>query len=187
MKPFVIVALTGLLCTACADYSPKPSGYFRIDLTEPHYSLHEFQYCKAEISSQTMIIPAQATQEGECFNIVYPNLNVQIYCSSFPIKKTTLASWMKESVAFVHYQAKKSTAIKEQVFENQEQKVYARVFHIQGNTASPTQFILTDSMHYFFRGALYFDHTPNQDSIAPVLEYINNDIHLFIETFQWNR
>jgi hypothetical protein len=46
---------------------------------------------------------------------------------------------------------------------------------------------LTDSVRSFVRCALYFDNIPNQDSIAPVLEYINNDIQVLMESFRWKQ
>jgi gliding motility-associated lipoprotein GldD len=81
----------------------------------------------------------------------------------------------------------KADAIREQRFENPEQRVYGLLYAISGNVASPTQFVLTDSVRSFFRGALYFDNIPNQDSITPVLEYINNDILILMESFRWKQ
>jgi len=35
------------------------------------------------------------------------------------------------------------------------------------------------------RGSLYFNATPNKDSIAPVLDFVSKDITKLIETLQW--
>jgi len=49
------------------------------------------------------------------------------------------------------------------------------------------QFVLTDSVDYFFRGALYFDTRPNKDSIAPVLDFIYQDIVTLMESFEYKK
>ena len=43
----------------------------------------------------------------------------------------------------------------------------------------------TDSTEHFFRGALYFNCQPNQDSIAPMLDYMREDIVRLMESFEW--
>jgi gliding motility-associated lipoprotein GldD len=180
--PFTIYCL---LFTACTHYAPKPEGYFRIDLPEPRYHRMELANVEFQLSDHSHIVQLPQTADGEFFNIAYPQWNVQIYCSYLPIKKANLIQLSEESRKFVYLHAIKADAIREQVFENQEQNVYGIRYDIKGDVASPTQFILTDSVHSFFRGALYFDNTPNQDSIAPVLEYINKDILVLIESIRW--
>jgi len=53
--------------------------------------------------------------------------------------------------------------------------------------ATPYQFFLTDSTHHFFRGALYYDATPNQDSLAPVNAFLLEDIQHILNTFRWKK
>jgi gliding motility-associated lipoprotein GldD len=53
------------------------------------------------------------------------------------------------------------------------------------SAASPYQFYLTDSTRHFLRGSLYFDAIPNNDSLAPVIEYVKTDIQHLFETITW--
>jgi gliding motility-associated lipoprotein GldD len=173
---------------ACSGYSPKPLAYFRIDIPEPEYrEIDSFSRFAFELSNQALITPASPAKKGEFFNILYPRLNVTIYCSYIPLKKDKLAQHSEESRNFVYRHTIKADDIQGQVFENSEQNVYGLVYKLKGNVASPVQFVLTDSIRSFFRGALYFDNTPNQDSTAPILEYINNDIQVLIESFRWKK
>ena len=59
-------------------------------------------------------------------------------------------------------------------------------FKVGGNAATARQFFLSDTSTNFFRGALYFDVTPNADSLKPVLDFIQKDIDHLINTFQWH-
>ncbi|MDR1527594.1 MAG: gliding motility protein GldD [Dysgonamonadaceae bacterium] len=176
-----------LWVTACSHYSPKPAGYFRIDLPEPAYRMQEFPGFTCRISEQAQVETALDSVQNEFFNLVYRQWNARIYCSYLPVKKDNLAQFSEESRKFVYLHAIKADAIREQRFDNPKHKVYGLLYAIGGNVASPVQFVLTDSVRSFFRGALYFDNTPNQDSIAPVLEYIHNDILILMESFRWKQ
>ncbi|MDR1437410.1 MAG: gliding motility protein GldD [Candidatus Symbiothrix sp.] len=125
--------------------------------------------------------------KNKWFNLVYPSLNAQIFCSYLPIISGNFAGITEESRKFAYLHTVKADAINEYFFANPEHKVYGLIYEIKGNVASHVQFVLTDSVTSFFRGALYFDNIPNQDSIAPVLEYINEDIRMLMDSFRWKK
>ena len=58
-------------------------------------------------------------------------------------------------------------------------------FSLGGNTATASQFFLTDSTKHFLRGALYFDATPNADSLGIVNDFLKKDVQHLINTLQW--
>ena len=76
-------------------------------------------------------------------------------------------------------------AIPERAYTNEEAQVYGLTFDFAGNTATTMQFVLTDSVHHFFRGAVYFSAVPNEDSIAPVAAFVREDMLTLIESFRW--
>ena len=58
-------------------------------------------------------------------------------------------------------------------------------FTVGGDAATSNQFFLTDSTKHFLRGALYFDATPNADSLAVVNDFIKTDLKHLVNTFRW--
>jgi gliding motility-associated lipoprotein GldD len=58
-------------------------------------------------------------------------------------------------------------------------------FKLTGSVATAKQFFLTDSTKHFLRGALYFDATPNEDSLKIVNDFLQQDMYHMINTFQW--
>ncbi len=175
-----------LLFPACTDYSPKPSGYFRIDLPEVTYApFNKYPFFTFDLPSDTEITEVPHEESSIAFNIVYPALNAEIYCTYLLTKRENLNQLYEESRTFVYRHATKADAIETHKVENHEHNTQGLIYDIKGNVASPTQFVLTDGEKSFFRGALYFNITPNQDSIAPVLEHINQDIQVIIRSFQW--
>ena len=94
----------------------------------------------------------------------------------FPITPATLGRAEEECRALVVRQSKYPERIKMQAYSNPEASVYGSLFMLDGESASPLQFMLTDSVSHFFRGALYYDCIPNADSLAPVTRYLKQDI-----------
>jgi len=58
-------------------------------------------------------------------------------------------------------------------------------FSLGGNTATANQFFLTDTVHHFLRGALYFDAAPNEDSLSIVNDFLKQDLEHLINTLKW--
>ena len=58
-------------------------------------------------------------------------------------------------------------------------------FRVGGNAATAKQFFVTDSVKHFLRGALYFDATPNADSLSVVNDFLEVDMKHLINSLKW--
>ncbi len=178
-----------IFLTACGKSSvPRPYGYFRVDLpshTYVHYSSVDIPYVfdKSDIA----IINTHSVDNKKFWiDIFYPQLNATIYCSYFKIDNN-LNELSEDSRKFVYQHTVRADGISEKVFNNPEKEVYGILYELKGNTASSTQFVLTDSVKHFLRGALYFDNVPNKDSIAPMNDFIKKDIVRLMESLEWKK
>jgi gliding motility-associated lipoprotein GldD len=80
----------------------------------------------------------------------------------------------------------KARAINDSVIFREDDNLFGLVYNIEGvEAASPYQFFLTDSLNHFVRGALYFNFPPNNDSLEPVINHLEEDILHLIDTFEW--
>ena len=93
---------------------------------------------------------------------------------------------LQESEKLTYNHAIKAESIVSQPYDNFAKKTYGSMSEVTGNAASPLQFYLTDSIHHFITGALYFEVQPNYDSILPAVKYIEKDIKHLMETLEWN-
>ena len=119
-------------------------------------------------------------------DIDYPHLKAKIYCSYLPTTSQQLEALEEECRRLALQSAKNANAINEKTFENKAQHVYCVLFLTEGATVSPVQFILTDSISHFFRGALYYkEHTARPDSIAPITDYLSKDVVELVQSFSW--
>lgn len=185
----VLILLNILLCVSCTEYTPKPRGYFRIEPPEARYLVlpsDSLPYSFNISQLATVELPEIGSPEG-WINLSYPSLGVKIYCSYLPVTPSSLPTAEKESRFLVSRQAKRAETVKEQAYSNPEERVYGSLFLLDGESASPVQFMLTDSVSHFFRGALYYDCVPNADSLAPVTDYLRKDIIELIQSFRWKK
>ena len=180
--------LMACLSMACVDYTPKPRGYIRIEPEVTGYQLldlPEWPFLFEVSRSATIELPAE---KGTLpmFNLSYPALRAKIYCSYLPITSISYPEAEAESRRLVaRLSVTSSDRIQEKAYAHPEVSVYGSLFLLEGNVASPIQFLLTDSVSHYLRGALYFDCRPNADSLAPVIDYVRQDVIELMQTFRW--
>ena len=180
---FVIIVIT-----SCDEtYTPKPRGYFRIELPQKNYHVFDsiFPYAFEFPSYASLTPDFQSPDEKYWLNIEFPKFKGTLHISYNPLKND-LVNYLEDSRSLVLKHIPKASAINDSVISIPEHHVYGMIYRIQGaGVASPTQFFLTDSSNHFLRGALYFNIRPNNDSMAPVIDFINQDINHFINTLNW--
>ena len=177
-----------IVLAACKnDYYPKPKGYFRINLPEKEYIKFDSSFPYSfEYPVYAKVLPDNHPQaEKYWINITYPQFNGTLYMSYKSID-TNLNKYLEDTRTMVMKHIPKASSIENQQYQNDISKVYGLTYTISGvAAASPYQFYLTDSSDHFVRGALYFNTVPNNDSLAPVIAFLKDDINHLIETFEW--
>jgi gliding motility-associated lipoprotein GldD len=182
---FLIIILSLAGCRQ--EYSPKPRGYYRIDLPEKQYVRFDSAYPYTfEYPVYAKVVPdTRTTSEPFWVNIDFPRFRGRIYISYKPVK-SNLNEYLEDARTFVVKHIPKAEAIDDTLIYRPEDRVFGLVYYIRGSqAASPCQFFMTDSSSHFLRGALYFNVEPNNDSLAPVLSFIEDDIRHLVNTFRW--
>jgi gliding motility-associated lipoprotein GldD len=184
-----LLALLACLLFSCSEgYIPRPYGYFRVDLPAHRYRTIDtlnLPY-RFDLPQNVKLIGHQEGQDLYSIDLHYEKLNANIFCSYKPIKGN-LMDLLEDSRKFVYKHSVRADGIKEKAFQNLEKNVHGLLYDLKGNTASSVQFLLTDSARHFFRGALYFNNVPNKDSIAPMANYIREDVIRIMESFEWKK
>ena len=181
---FMVIFLS---CTT--NYTPKPKGLLRIEPPVAQYVIFDEEKLpySFSFSRQAIIELPQAESNMYLINIDYPDLNAKIYCSYIAVTPQSLNHYTEDCRKLAGRVARNTNAITEKYYENADNDVYGTLFIINGESASPVQFMLTDSTRHFFRGALYYKDKTDADSIAPITDYIENDITELIQTFYWKK
>jgi gliding motility-associated lipoprotein GldD len=185
------------ILTSCDDpeYVPKPRGFFKIDLPKKTYLPfnregypYQFEYPGYAIVEKDSMFFDEKTENPWWINLDIESLNAKIYLSYKEIKgKNSLASLLNDSYNLSHYHSKKASFINEKNAFHTANNVHGLYYEVGGNAASALQFFATDSQKHFIRGALYFNATPNVDSLKPVNDFLRLDIEHLINTLNWTR
>lgn len=183
-----------ILFSCNSSYTYKKKGYFKIEFPEKKYRVFDrpdypymFEYpVYANIVKDTSFFEDKP-ENPWWINIDVPLFHGRIYISYKDIgnNKNKIDSLVSDAFKMAYKQhADVSTGIEDSLMRTQNgtEGIY---FSLRGNTATANQFFLTDSTKHFLRGALYFDATPNEDSLEIVNDFLKKDLQHLINTLKW--
>jgi len=185
---FLFTALL-FICVSCGEESvvPKPRGYLKTTYPEKNYGMVQTD-CPFRFEIPQYAQLQDKPVEGEmCFkDLVFPYFKASVH---FTYKNVThdsvLAKYIDDAHNLAYDHVEKADDIQKTAVIDTVRKVYGIIYDIEGNAASQVQFFLTDSSEHFIRGALYFNHRPNYDSLLPAINYLREDIENALKTFRW--
>ena len=189
-KYFFFFIIAGLGCNQ--PYSIKPKGYQQIDLPAKQYKLfsekgypYSFEYpTYAVIDKQVSYLGKDKSKEA-WLNIKYPLFGATLYLSYNKMNTTIrLDTLVRDAYTFANNHNSRANFIEDSAFEI-NQNIKGVFFHIGGDVATSYQFFATDSTKHFLRAALYFETTPNEDSLAPINQYLLKDMQHMVNTLRW--
>lgn len=176
-----------------SGYIYKPSGYPKVIFPEHGYQnfKHEsfpftFEYPTYAKTIRDSVFFGDKPENPYWLNVFFPDFNATVYLSYKEIKGKDDLQKLENDAHELTY---KHTIKAEYIDEGQLSSapdVKGVIYDVGGNAASSTQFYLTDSLHNFIRGSLYFYSRPNIDSLGDVIKFINQDIYHLIKTFRWS-
>jgi gliding motility-associated lipoprotein GldD len=195
-KSFLVFLLFLIFCSCRPEeYTPKKRSYARVDTPSAHtYQLFEqegfpytFEYpTYAKISRDTLMFE-KTPDNPYWININFPEMGSTIYLSYKKINTDqTLAKLLEDAHFMSYYHTKKADYNTDFTFKN-EFGVQGYLYEWAGDAASKYQFIATDSVSHFVRGALYFNCTPNADSLRPMNDFLKTDILRLLYTIRWRQ
>lgn len=186
---FSIVCL--LLVSCNGVYTPKRRGYFKID-----FPRHEYQTFDQQGFPYTFEYPvyAKIVRDSSFFdtvpenpywiNIDFPRFDARIYISYKAIGPNKFDKLREDAFKMTFKHTSKASSIDQTVIQTPN-GIGGIYFNVGGNAATANQFFLTDTTKHFLRGALYFDTTPNEDSLGIVNQFLEKDMQHLINTFKW--
>jgi gliding motility-associated lipoprotein GldD len=207
---FIFFLITIVACNS--TYTSKKEGYFKIEYPERSYKVfdepglpYSFEYpTYANIIKDSTYF--DSTPENPYWrNIDFPGFDARIFLSykviggraiykvktsggnyidSFGINK--FDKMVNDAFNLTNKNEAVATSITDSLFKTPN-GITGIFFKVGGNAATPYQFFMSDTTNNFIRGALYFNTTPNADSLKPVQEFLRTDINHMINTFRWKK
>ena len=183
MKKIFAIIILSILLFNCSndDLMPKPKAQLRLEYQKPNYKKVNFKYFNF-YKSQLAVVEKISDKR---INLLYPKMKATIYLTYNKINGN-LDALLHDAEKFTLEHTVKADEIITRDFINNKNHIFGSMNLITGNAASQMQFHITDSLHHFIDGSLYFYAQPNYDSIMPAVDYLRSDITKLLETIQWN-
>jgi gliding motility-associated lipoprotein GldD len=208
--PALIICSLVLLIFSCnSNYTPRPKGYFAIPFPEHKYQSfdrsgfpYRFEYpvYSTIVRDSSYFDPSQ--DSAYSVNIDIPSFNARIYLSYKTIggrsvyrlktdhgykdstSLNTFDNLRDDAYKITFKHTSKATSIEDSAFITPN-GIGGVFFNIGGNAATGKQFFVTDTSRHFLRGALYFNATPNEDSLRIVYDFLQKDMEHMVNTLRW--
>lgn len=191
MKRMLLILTALITLTACEEnYTPRPKAYFRIDLPIKDYQRLEINCPYSFNIPQYAYLAKDSSVSSEpCWvNVNFIPYNATVHLTYKPIGEDfNLDDLQKDSRTLVYKHTIKAQEIFENPITRPEDEVYGMLYRLTGNAATSIQFYVTDSTSHYLRGVLYFNQNTNADSIAPVLDYLSEDVLQIVESLKWSK
>ncbi|PCJ65524.1 MAG: hypothetical protein COA58_08930 [Bacteroidetes bacterium] len=173
---------------ACADYSPKPLAYPRIIYPAKQYkSIESNCPFTFEIPVYSELKPYTADDQPCWYDLIYKPFDATLHLSYIPMKsENDLDSLAEDAYRIVfkpHHQVAEEIIIRE--IGDTSKGLSGMIYDLEGKTATPFNFYLTDGKQHFFRGSFYFNKKTKRDSILPIYQFIHEDIQRTLESFEF--
>lgn len=190
-RSFLCFVIICLLVACNSDYTIKRRGYYKIDFPAHQYQLFDqpgypytFEYpVYAKVVKDTTFFEGKP-ENDYWINIDFPQFDGKIYMSYKEVGKSNFSKLVNDAFEMTYKHTSKATEITDSAMRTPK-GVSGLFFNVGGNAATAKQFFVTDSVRHFLRGALYFDATPNEDSLAIVNDFLQEDMRHLINSLQW--
>ena len=206
----ILTIATFFLMACNSPYSSKKRGYYKIDLPEHGYQVFDradfpyaFEYPVYGKIIQDSTYFDSTPENNYWVNVDYPDMHARLFLSykivggKAPFKLKQPDGSYRDSIGINQFDLMVQDAFQ---LTNKNDVIATKIndslirtpsgitgvyFKVGGNAATARQFFLSDTTKNFIRGALYFETTPNADSIKPVLDFLSKDLDHLINTFRW--
>lgn len=206
----VIIFWAGI--SSCnSTYTTKKRGYYKVDFPKKEYQSfnqegfpYSFEYpVYGRIVKDSTYFDKNLT-DPYWINIDFPQFHGKIFISykniggtsAYKIKTTegykdstgsnSFENLVEDSYKLTYKNDIKAYSIDDSLMYTPN-NISGIFFSLTGSVATAKQFFLTDTTTHFLRGALYFDATPNEDSLKPVNDFLQADMKHLINTLRWRQ
>lgn len=188
------------LLAACGEERipiPKPRVYPRVTYPERQYISLDKDYCNFSFEypnymgfERDSMLVNQRAKHPCWFILQLPALNGSLHFTYTDIggenAADNLYKVIEDSYTLTEKHNIKATGREEDPFVDPTRNLYGITYRVDGDVASPYHFVVTDSLQHAVWASLYFNSLPDADSMAPIIEYVQEDIEHILKTFRWN-
>lgn len=196
MKKLLYISILSVLLWSCGDdeenFAPKPKGFNRINLPKNDYVGLDTTYPYFFEYSKHAIIRMDSSKIAEPYwiHVIYPKLGraeIQItYKDISDDSQKKLSELIEDSHRLASKHLYRADAMKYYEHRNADNQPVLALGLI-GEIPSHLQFYTTDSVKHFLRAAIYFRTATENDSLAPLIDFVKKDMLHMIATQKFKK
>lgn len=179
----VLIALS-IIAVSCSEKQaavPRPAAYPRVERT------YDTTYTCAYPELNIMLnANAEISGNDSGFSVRYAKYGASFFCSYERIGSHD--DFIETMLKKEERVAMDSGNHKPDIYRyyNPEGGYSASMFYTEENCVTPVHFIATDSLSYIVSGTVVLDNVENYDSIAPIINYLNDDVSYLVKHLKFN-
>ncbi len=192
---FGCLFLFGLILFSCGSseqeaegFAPKPKGYNRIVLPSQTYQPLPGQYpYQFDISTAAVVLPdSSPLAEKNWIYLYYPRFdaNIQLTYKEIRNDPARLKDFISDAYQLANKHQIRASSVQQQTIPTRSGRT-ATLIRLEGDVPTPFQFYTTDSSTHYLRGAVYFRTATKNDSLAPIIDFMERDALRLLNTLRW--
>jgi gliding motility-associated lipoprotein GldD len=187
-----IVQFAGLGCKESPVRIPKPRTYPRITFPERNYVEFHQQECPLtfQYPNYMQIIRRDNFFDEKpahpCwFDLDAPSLGARLHCSYYPIESGKGFDELVTDAFKMADRINQRANYMDEIRIANAQGLSGLLMEFSGSAASPLHFYMTDSTRHFLKASLYFQSKVIPDSLAPITNYLREDLAVIINSMKF--
>lgn len=140
-----------------------------------------------DISVYAKVLPDTVSwAEPHWIYIYYPQWKsfIQITYKDLSIPNNKLNLLIDDAYKLAYKHQGRASSIQDYVLTTKSGKK-AGLFELEGEVATSLQFYMTDSTKHYLRGAVYVRTATENDSLAPIIQFLKKDAIQMIQSLRW--
>lgn len=191
---FAILVLLGasLGCQEPAARIPRPRAYPRVTFPERTYLDFVQDACPLTFKypDYMKIVKRENFFDEKpahpCwFDLEATALGAKLHCSYSPIESTQEYDALVTDAFKMADRINQRANYMDEIRVGNANGVSGLLLEFSGSAASPLHFYLTDSTTHFLKASLYFQSKVIPDSLAPITDFLKEDLAMMINTMQF--
>jgi gliding motility-associated lipoprotein GldD len=182
--PMLLVVMAAIGCSRPKDPFPRPKGWPRIDLPAHTYQSFDNGICPFNFEYPATGRIEKQKADSCWMDLYFPEFECRWHVTYrlVPGSGKTISDHQEEYRKLVFKHIQKVSQIKETPIEGANGS--GILYELFGTVGVPAQIVYTDSTHLVM-ASFYFDTAVRNDSLAPVIDFMKQDLRHLAESIVW--
>lgn len=189
MKLNLIFVLLGLLLCSCRSDvpMPRPEGFHRISLPKHEYQQYDNTICPIVFDLPVYAVTDVRKPDSCWVNFHLKPLNCYWHLTykNLRLARVTPQAAFEDYRRLIYKHSQKATEITETALKTPHGS--GVLFQIYGNVPTSAQVFFSDSANHAVMMSFYFNTALKNDSLAPIIEFVKEDMKHMIESLTWKK